>query len=240
VFREYALTRLNTEHGTRNTAILVAAGKGTRMGPNVDKLFLEVAGKPVVVHTWHRFAQAKCIDEIVLVVRNGTQSAFEELAKKFSLNKSFRLVFGGKERQDSVWNGLEAVSPHAEIVAIQDAARPCTSEALIESTIAAARESGAAVAAQPMTDTVKESVDGKLIERTLDRSRLWSVQTPQTFRVEVIRRALAAVRRRGLLVTDDTAACELVGQPVRLVVTSHPNPKVTRPEDLPYIESLLK
>jgi 2-C-methyl-D-erythritol 4-phosphate cytidylyltransferase len=230
---------LNTEHGTRNTAILVAAGKGTRMGPNVDKLFLEVAGKPVVIHTWQRFDQARCIDEIILVVRDGMQSAFEELAEKYSLKKSFRLVIGGKERQDSVWNGLEALSPKTEIVAIQDGARPCTSEALIEATIAAARETGAAVAAQPVTDTIKESADGKVAERTLDRSRLWAVQTPQTFRVEVIKHALAEVRRKGLLVTDDTAACELTGHPVRLVVTPQPNPKVTRPEDLPYVNLLL-
>lgn len=209
------------------------------MGPNVDKLFLEVAGKPVVIHTWQRFDQARCIDEIILVVRDGMQSAFEELAEKYSLKKSFRLVIGGKERQDSVWNGLEALSPKTEIVAIQDGARPCTSEALIEATIAAARETGAAVAAQPVTDTIKESADGKVAERTLDRSRLWAVQTPQTFRVEVIKHALAEVRRKGLLVTDDTAACELTGHPVRLVVTPQPNPKVTRPEDLPYVNLLL-
>jgi 2-C-methyl-D-erythritol 4-phosphate cytidylyltransferase len=236
---------LNTEHATRNTqhvqtAIIVAAGKGTRMGLNVDKVFLEIAGKPVVAHTWQRFAETKCIDEIILVVRDGMQSAFQELAEKFSFKKPFRLVVGGKERQDSVWNGLEAVSPQTEIVAIQDAARPCTSEALIEATIAAARETGAAVAAQPITDTIKESSDGKLIERTLDRSKLWAVQTPQTFRLEVIKRALAEVRRRGLLVTDDTAACDLISQPVRLVVSTQPNPKVTRPEDLPYLGVLLE
>src|ERR1051325_7161777 len=102
------------------SAIIVAAGKGTRMGPNVDKLFLEVAGQPVVVHTWQRFAEAKGIDEIILVVRDGMQPAFEELGKKFRLNKNFRLIPGGKERQDSVWNGLEAVSPGADLVAIQD------------------------------------------------------------------------------------------------------------------------
>jgi len=232
------------EHATRNTqhvsAIIVAAGKGTRMGPNVEKIFLEIAGKPVVAHTWQRFANAKCIDEIILVVRDGMQSAFQELAEKFSLKKPFRLVVGGKERQDSVWNGLEAVSPSTEIVAIQDAARPCTSEALIEATIAAARETGAAVAAQAITDTIKESADGKIIDRTLDRAKLWAVQTPQTFRLPVIKKALAEVRNRGLLVTDDTAACDLIGQPVRLVVTAQPNPKVTRPEDLPYISVLLQ
>src|SRR5437660_788171 len=115
-------------------AIIVAAGKGTRMGPNVDKVFLELAGRPVVAHTWQQFADAACIDEIVIVVRDGLQSAFEELGKKFRLRKKFRLVPGGAERQDSVWNGLEAVSPDANIVAIQDAARPCTTVALIEAT----------------------------------------------------------------------------------------------------------
>lgn len=222
-----------------NSAIIVAAGKGTRMGPNVDKLFLEIAGRPVVVHTWQRFAAAKCIDEIILVIRDGMQPAFEELARQFGLQKKFRLVAGGRERQDSVWNGLEAVADGTELVAIQDGARPCTSEALIEATFAAARETGAAVAAQPVTDTIKESADGKLVERTPDRSKLWAVQTPQTFQLAVIRRALAEVRRQGLLVTDDTAACELIGQPVRLVTSAEPNPKVTRPEDLPYIELLL-
>jgi 2-C-methyl-D-erythritol 4-phosphate cytidylyltransferase len=132
------------------------------------------------------------------------------------------------------------LSPGTEIAAIQDAARPCTSQGLIAATVKAARETGAAVAAQYVTDTIKESRDGKLIDRTLDRSRLWAVQTPQTFRVEIIRRALSEVRERGLLVTDDTAACELIGQPVQLVVNADPNPKVTRPEDLAYVEAVLR
>lgn len=221
------------------SAVIVAAGKGTRMGPDRDKLFLEVAGRPVVAHTWQRFADAREIDEIVLVVRDGMQGAFQELAEQYSLTKKFRFVPGGAERQDSVWNGLEAISPDAEIVAIQDGARPCTSEALITACIAAARETGAAVAGQPVTDTIKETSDGKTITRTLDRSKLWAVQTPQTFRVGVIRRALAMVREKGLQVTDDTAACELIGQPVRLVASQTPNPKVTVPADLAHVEMLL-
>ena len=180
------------------SAIIVAAGRGTRMGANIDKQFLEVAGRPVIAHTWGCFVRAHDIDEIVIVVREGMQPAFQELAAQFGLSKPFRLVAGGAERQDSVWNGLQAISKEAEIVAIQDGARPCTSDSLIAATIAAAREMGAAVAGQPVTDTIKESADGQLISRTLDRSRLWAVQTPQTFRVEVIRRALAAVRERGL------------------------------------------
>ena len=155
-------------------------------------------------------------------------------------SKPFRLVAGGKERQDSVWNGLEALAKRCKIVAVQDGARPCTSHELIDATITAAREVGAAVAAQRVTDTIKESKDGQSISAHLQRNLLWSVQTPQTFRVEVIRRALGAVRSGGLLVTDDTAACELIGQPVRLVESSTPNPKVTLPSDLPHIALLLE
>ena len=221
------------------SAIIVAAGKGTRMGPGVDKLFLEVAGGPLVAHTWRNFEASASIDEIVLVVREGLQSAFAELAAQHRFSKSYRMVAGGRERQDSVWNGLLALSAGAELVAIQDAARPCTTETILAQTIQAAREVGAAVAAQRVTDTIKESDGGEMILRTVDRARLWAVQTPQTFRVEIIRRALATVRERGLLVTDDTAACELIGQPVRLVECSTPNPKATCAADLPYINSVL-
>lgn len=222
------------------SAVIVAAGKGVRMGPDIDKLFLEVAGRPLVAHTWQRFESLAFIDEIIVVVRNGMQSAFAELAAQCQFKKPHRLVAGGAERQDSVWNGLLALSPETDIVAIQDGARPCTSAELIAATIQAARETGAAVAAQRLTDTIKESPDGRLIARHLDRSRLWAVQTPQTFRVEVIRRALEEVRMKGLLVTDDTAACDLIGQPVRLVESAAPNPKATAPADLPYLELLLK
>jgi 2-C-methyl-D-erythritol 4-phosphate cytidylyltransferase len=221
------------------SAIIVAAGKGTRMGPNQGKLFLEVAGRPILAHTWGQFDRTACIAEIILVIRADAEPALARLAGQWSFRKPHRFVVGGAERQDSVWNGLQAVSSTTDIVAIQDAARPCTPVALIAATVEAARETGAAVAAHPVTDTIKESADGRLVQRTLDRSRLWAVQTPQAFRVEVIRRAIAEARRQGLVFTDDTAACELIGQPVRLVLSDAPNPKVTRPEDLPYIEMLL-
>jgi 2-C-methyl-D-erythritol 4-phosphate cytidylyltransferase len=222
------------------SAIIVAAGKGTRMGTSVDKLFLEVNGRPVVAHTWKRFDDSPSIDQIVIVVRDGMESAFKDLARQYGFAKNHVVVIGGKERQDSVWNGLEALPNGAEVVAIQDGARPCTTERLLASTIDAARQFGAAVAAQPVTDTIKESVDGELISKNLERAKLFAVQTPQTFRVEVIRLALAEVRKRSLVVTDDTAACELINQRVKLVLSSEPNPKVTRPEDLSVIEQLLK
>ncbi len=228
---------LSTHHVT---AVIVAAGSGTRMGPGVDKLFLEVAGRPIVAHTWARFDAAACIDDLVLVVRDGMQEEFRKLAVESGFTKPFRLTVGGKERQDSVWNGLQALAQDCEIVAIQDGARPCTSLVVIEATIAAACETGAAVAAQRVTDTIKESDGGTLVAKHIDRSRLWAVQTPQVFRAEVIRRALAAVRERGVIVTDDTAACELIGQPVALVESREPNPKATSPADLLYLGLLLK
>ena len=221
------------------SAIIVAAGRGTRMGPHIDKLFLEVAGRPVIAHTWARFDAAAGVDEIVLVVRAGWEEAFREIGGKLGLQKPFRFALGGAERQDSVWSGLQALGPDAAVVAIHDGARPCVSPELIAETIRAARESGAAVAAQRMTDTLKESADGTTIDRTIDRAKLWSVQTPQAFRVSVIREAISTARSRGLNLTDDTAACELIGQAVRLVESKAPNPKVTVPADLPFIASLL-
>jgi len=209
------------------------------MGEKVDKLFLVLAGRPVVVHTWERFDSVDAVDEIILVVREGMQSQFEGFHAQFKFRKPFRLVAGGRERQDSVWNGLQALNGKTEIVAIQDGARPATPAEVIRGTIGAAREMGAAVAAQRVTDTIKESTDGQTISAHLRRDLLWAVQTPQTFRVDVIRRALEAVRSRGLSVTDDTAACELIDQPVRLIESTLPNPKVTVPGDIPYIQQLI-
>jgi len=222
------------------SAVIVAAGLGKRFGPGTDKLFLSAAGRPVVAHTWARFDATPGIDQVILVIRPDLTTVFTEMAGSLGLRKPWRLAGGGKERQDSVWNGLQATPEDCEIVAIQDGARPCTSPALITATIQAARETGAAVAAQRVTDTLKHSQEGTLIDRNVDRSTLWAVQTPQTFRREVILRALAEVRRRGLQVTDDTAACECIGQPVRLVDSPDPNPKITYPRDVPYLEALLR
>jgi 2-C-methyl-D-erythritol 4-phosphate cytidylyltransferase len=221
------------------SAIIVAAGKSTRMGAQTDKVLLPVAGRPLVAHAWQRYENAPSIAEIIIVARAEQAGIFGELAERYGFVKPFRVAVGGKERQDSVWNGLAAISPQAQIVAIHDAARPCTSVALIEATIDAARQEAAAVAAQPVTDTIKFSEDGRHVSRHLDRAQLWAVQTPQTFRVEVIRRALQAVREGGLSVTDDTAACEVIGQRVRLVCVPGPNPKVTVPTDIAFVEMLL-
>ena len=220
-------------------AIIVAAGKGTRMGPAVDKLFLEVAGAPVIGHTWKRFDDAG-FTEIVLVIRPGMEATFQAIAQGLHLKTPWRWVAGGAERQDSVWNGLGAVRPGIELVAIQDGARPCTPLTLIHQCLEVARRTGASVAAQPSVDTLKESTDAQFISRHLDRSEIWAVQTPQCFKLETLRKALATVRASGKNFTDDTAACESIGQKVALVGSSLPNPKVTTPADLPWVEFLLR
>ncbi|MEI6341446.1 MAG: 2-C-methyl-D-erythritol 4-phosphate cytidylyltransferase [Verrucomicrobiota bacterium] len=221
-------------------AVIVAAGRGTRMGPGMDKLFIDVLGRPVVAHAWARMDASDDIDTLVLVVRPGMEHEFHRLAEQHVRPvKPWRLAPGGAERQDSVWNGLNALQPEVEWVAIQDGARPCTRPEVVAETLAAARSMGAAVAACRVTDTIKESDGHGRVARHLERSRLWAVQTPQCFRVDVIRRALAEVQRRGLAVTDDTAACEVIGQDVALVEDRWPNPKVTVPADVPYVELLL-
>mgnify|MGYP001365648599 FL=1 len=219
------------------SAVIVAAGRGTRMGS--DKLFLEVGGLPVVGHAWKRFDAHPDIEEVVLVVRPDNRSAFEKLAVRLDLKRPYTLADGGAERQDSVLNGLQAVRADAGIVAIHDGARPCTDELTISDTIAAAGKQGAAVAASPVVDTLKLA-DGDLsISRNIDRTHLWAVQTPQVFRREIILEAMNAVREQNATVTDDTAACELIGQAVALVPSNALNPKVTTPADLPLVEFLL-
>jgi len=219
------------------SAVIVAAGRGTRMGS--DKLFLEVGGLPVVGHAWKRFDAHPDIEEVVLVVRPDNRSAFEKLAGRLDLKRPYTLADGGAERQDSVLNGLQAVRADAGIVAIHDGARPCTDELTISDTIAAAGKQGAAVAASAVVDTLKLA-DGDLnISRNIDRTHLWAVQTPQVFRREIILEAMSAVREQNAAVTDDTAACELIGQAVALVPSHALNPKVTTPADLPLVEFLL-
>ena len=219
------------------SAVIVAAGRGTRMGS--DKLFLEVGGLPVVGHAWKRFDAHPDIEEVVLVVRPDNRSAFEKLAVRLDLKQPYTLADGGAERQDSVLNGLQAVRADAGIVAIHDGARPCTDELTISDTIAVARKQGAAVAASAVVDTLKLAGGDLIISRNIDRPHLWAVQTPQVFRREIILEAMNAVREQNAAVTDDTAACELIGQAVALVPSHALNPKVTTPADLPLVEFLL-
>ena len=220
------------------SAVIVAAGSGTRMG--ADKLFLEVAGFPVVSHTWRRFDAHPEVDEVVIVIRENARADFELLRKQLALSKPYCFVEGGVERQHSVSNGLAAVNSNCEWVVIQDGARPCTANEAITATLAAARMSGAAVVASKITDTLKYSGGTGHIINNVERTHLWAVQTPQVFALEVIRKAMLAVRAQDAVITDDAAACELIDQSVALVEGGAPNPKVTTASDLPLVELLLR
>ena len=204
-----------------------------------DKMFLDIAGLPLLGHTWRRFDLLSEADEIILVTRDDVRPALEDLAKRINAQKPWQLVAGGVERQDSVWNGVNATAVESEIIVIQDGARPCTPLAAIQLALVTAREMGAAVLARRMADTLKRGDSEGQIVGTVDRENLWTVQTPQVFRREIILAALVKVRDEGLSITDDTAACEALGQSVKLVECDQPNPKATTPADLPYIESLL-
>ena len=222
------------------TGVIVAAGRGTRMDEEGDKLFLEVDNLPIVGHTWHTFDQHPDIDEVVLVIREEALSEFENLASKITPIKPYSFAVGGSERQESVRNGVKAASGNCEIVAIHDGARPCVGSETISSAILAAKKHGASVAATKIVDTIKLSDGNARISQNIDRTHLWSVQTPQVFKIDTILEAMDAVDSQHASVTDDTAACELIGQPVVLVESKRPNPKVTTSADLPLIQFLLQ
>lgn len=219
-----------------NSAVIVAAGKGTRMGTNVNKLFLELKSRPVIAHSWRAFDQNENIDEIVLVVRQDNQDEFHRVAEESGFRKPYRFAIGGAERQDSVWNGIQKVSHSDGLVAIHDGARPCVTQGIINANLKSAAKHGAAVAAALLTDTIKSTDDGEFISNHLDRSKLRSVQTPQCFRLEIIRHALVSAMESKMIFTDDTAACEAIGQRVELVISSDPNIKITTPSDIPLAE----
>ena len=209
------------------------------MGGPIDKVFLEVAGRPIISHTWQRFEDASLVDEIVLVIREEARGLFQSIARSQGFRKPYKLVEGGQERQDSVWNGVLGCDPHTDLIAIHDGARPCVSEQTLSDTVGAAESAGAAVTGSRVVDTIKTvSAEGILVDH-LDRNLLRAVQTPQVFKAGLIREALGKAIENGKRYTDDTAAVQAMGHSVTVVETSDPNPKATVPSDLPWIEICL-
>jgi 2-C-methyl-D-erythritol 4-phosphate cytidylyltransferase len=223
-----------------NSAIIVAAGKSERMGKDMDKAFLHLATRPVLAYSMQAFEACPDIDEVVVVVRKDRIDSARGMAKVFGCSKVRKVVAGGAMRQDSVANGLAELADESTIVAIHDGARPCVTPQLISETVKLAKRHGAAVAGTRMTDTVKLVEKGVTVSKTLDRAKIWTVQTPQTFRVDLLRDAYEGLRKKGLVVTDDSAVVELHGHEVYLVPTTAPNTKITTVEDLPVVAVLLE
>jgi 2-C-methyl-D-erythritol 4-phosphate cytidylyltransferase / 2-C-methyl-D-erythritol 2,4-cyclodiphosphate synthase len=219
------------------TAIVAAAGKGRRFGAPENKIFAPLAGRSVL--HWSLKALSDCpeVDALVIVTAADDLEGVREIAAPFP--KLHAVCEGGAERSDSVRNALEAVPAGTELVAVHDGARPLATPALISAVIHAARETGAALPATPVSDTVKRSADGRDTRETVDRRELYGVQTPQIFDAELLREAYRSAQREGFSGTDDASYVERLGHPVRLVPGEKTNLKITVAEDLRMAEALL-
>jgi len=228
-----------------NVAIVVAAGKGTRLGGNRPKQFLELDGIPVIIRALRQFERSSEIDEVVVVLpasfSQESLDIFLPYANAFGLNKLRPAVAGGATRAQSVQRGLAAVR-EAEIVAVHDGVRPFVTPEEIDQVVAAARANGAAILVAPVADTIKEIKDGR-VNRTLARAELRRALTPQCFRLDILKRAydqLSEIEGAGVEVTDDCFLVERLGVEILAVEGSARNIKITREEDLALGEALLR
>ncbi|RJQ58915.1 MAG: 2-C-methyl-D-erythritol 4-phosphate cytidylyltransferase [Desulfobacteraceae bacterium] len=224
------------------SGIVVAAGKGKRMGATIRKQYIALAGRSILGITLQALDRCRRFDRVFLVVPE-EDFAFcrERILTPLSFGEKVVLVGGGKERQDSVYHGLLAAEKFGGIVLIHDGVRPFVDPETVAECIETAKHFGACIAATRVTETVKKTAapEARAVERTLDRETLWIAQTPQAFRYELIRRAHEAARRSGVRGTDDALLVEQMGEAVRIVPGSRFNIKITTPEDLQMAEAIL-
>ena len=218
----------------RVAAILVAAGQGSRLGGQ-DKAFIPLGNHPLIYYPLHTLQASPLIHQIVLVLRREAVQEGRGLVAREGFTKAAQVVPGGERRQDSVRQGLERVG-EADWVVVHDGARPFLTSALLEQGLAGAQETGAAVAAVPVTDTIKRVGEDLMVVDTPRRDRLWAAQTPQVFRRDILQRAY---QNAGDEATDDASLVERLGLPVRLYMGSYDNIKVTGPQDLALARVLL-
>lgn len=227
---------------TAYTAIVLAAGKGTRMNSKIQKQFLEVEGKPVIYYSLKCFQESPLIRDIILVTGEESLSyCKEEIVKRFGFSKVKKVTAGGKERYDSVYAGLCACD-NTDYVLIHDGARPFVTEEILERTCFAVKETGACVVGMPAKDTIKISDRNKMVESTPAREKVWLVQTPQAFQYSLIKESYESIRCKDMSgITDDAMIVEQEsGVKVALVHGSYENLKITTPEDLIIAEAFLR
>ncbi|MGZ3615316.1 MAG: 2-C-methyl-D-erythritol 4-phosphate cytidylyltransferase [Thermodesulfobacteriota bacterium] len=214
-------------------AVIVSAGKGLRFMEGKKKQFHFLEGRPIVAHTLDKFETCPLIRSILFVVgQEDMDYCLKEIVEKYKFQKVSQVVPGGKRRQESVKNGIEALPKDADIVAIHDGVRPFVTKAMIEDSIHSAVRYGAVILAMPLKDTIKMSNPDGTVLKTLDRESLWQVQTPQTFQVNVIREAYYKAAEDGFIGTDDASLVERLGGKVHILPGSYTNIKITTPEDL--------
>lgn len=220
--------------------IIPAAGQGRRMG-DIKKPYLDLGGKSILSHTLTVFQKCPLVDGIVIAVAPGDeQTCIQDVIIPYGFDKIHQVVAGGETRQESVFNGLQVVPPEADMVVVHDCARPFVTVEMIQDTLKAAREWGAATVAVPVKDTIKEADDDGFVINTLDRRRLWSIQTPQAFRCDLLRQAHLYARENNIQVTDDASLIEeLKSHRVKLVMGAYGNMKITTPDDLTIARAMV-
>ena len=226
----------------RTVAIIPAGGAGVRLGSSIAKQYLLLDGVPVLARTLKIFQQAKIINEIILVVpEDDLISVKKQLLDKYDLTKVIAIVAGGRQRQDSVRNGLSVITDRCDVVVIHDGVRPLLTEEMISKVVAAAKSDGASSMGVKVKDTVKQTTNsGDLIVATLPRNNLWLTQTPQAFAFDVLQKAYAAAISDKFYGTDDASLVERIGVKVKMIAGSYENIKITTPEDLIIAEAFIK
>lgn len=230
------------EYKNLNTSVvIVAAGMGKRMGTKINKQYIEIKQKPLLARTIQAFEDFEDINEIILVVgENDIFHCKKHVIEEYGFAKVKSIVVGGKERQNSVYNGLKEVAKESDIVIIHDGARPFVTKNIISESIQIASEFGASVVGVPVKDTIKQIDDLGFIEKTLDRKYIWSIHTPQTFKYELIMRAHKVAIEEEFLGTDDTVLVERLGIKVKPIMGTYDNIKITTKEDIAIAQAILE
>ena len=222
-----------------NSVVIVSAGRGSRMKADINKQFLKLKGKEVIAHTIDKFYNNKNIDQIVVVVKEDEADFFRRnIIDKYGY-KNIKIAFGGKERQDSVFNGLKAVNERCDIVLIHDGARPFVTDEIIKNSIECAKKNKCVIVGVPVKDTIKIINKDNEVCDTPNRSTLWSIQTPQVFEYLSIIKAHKIAKEKSYYGTDDSMLMEYLGYNVKVIEGSYNNIKITTPEDLKIGEEIL-
>lgn len=220
------------------SAVIVAAGNGTRMNSGVAKQFIRIGDKPVLAQTLLVFERALAIDEIIIVTRECDIEAVKELVLEYGIKKVTAVISGGETRQRSAYLGIFKAT--GEKVLIHDAARPFVTEGQINLVAEALENESAVALGIPVTDTLKATDGDGFIKNTVDREKLYSIQTPQGFRTDIIKNAHKIAENKGIIATDDCALCESIGERVKIIEGSRTNIKITSPDDLIIAEGIIK
>jgi len=222
-------------------ALVPAAGQGKRMGGAHSKPYLLLEGKPILAHTLLELERCPLVDEVVLMVERGEiERARASVVEEFRLQKVGAILAGGVQRQDSVWEGLKTIQDDCDLVMVHDGVRPFISQEMLARSIQGAVDCGASIAGMPAKDTVKLVSAQNMVLTTPDRKRVFLVQTPQTFKRDILLRAYRQAMEDGFYATDEASLVERLGMPVKVVEGSYENIKITTPEDLVVGEMILK